>query len=490
MMKTTKLAGLWLLLCITSCQDFLNIEPQDQISKTEALRTLDGIDAAIVGAYSSLGERAYYGQYFPAYPELAGHMQPNPAAAGTAGVAENANAVIATFREGNFFTTDAGYENNNFDGFYATLYEHLNRVNNIIEALEALETDQPTRRNSLLGEALALRAIAHFDLLRLYAQPYRATANGSHLGVVLAERPFEVTERPARRSVAEGFALVEADLQEAIALLGPDARRTTDRVWLTPNVARGLLARAYAYRENWEGAVEQTTQIINAGQVTLLDPGDYVETWAEQRFNPEVLWNLDLQRYRNDDAGSAALIASIARIVGMPSDSDFIPYCRVAPGLLNLFEAEDIRRSLYLEVDGQVYCSKYALQPNFISNFPMLRLSEIYLLRAEAYAKLGQDALAQADYNLIHQRAVEDAEPLTLTGADLQEAIFKERRRELALEGHLLFDLKRTGRPVEREGCLLANPNCTLSYPDYRFVLPVPQSALNANPNLMQNPGY
>ncbi|MHC4379410.1 MAG: RagB/SusD family nutrient uptake outer membrane protein, partial [Planctomycetota bacterium] len=113
------------------------------------------------------------------------------------------------------------------------MYNHLNRVNNIIAALETLETDQEARRNSLRGEALALRAIAHFDLLRLYAQPYLFTEDGSHPGVVLAERPFEVTERPARRTVAEGYTLIESDLLRAVELLGPSARRTTDRISLT-----------------------------------------------------------------------------------------------------------------------------------------------------------------------------------------------------------------------------------------------------------------
>jgi hypothetical protein len=479
-----------LLLALSSCQDFLNIEPQDQISKDEALNTLEGIDAAIIGAYSSLGASDYYRQHFTAYPELAGNMQPNPAAAGSDGVAGNQSAIITTYREGNFFTINPGYENNSFDNFYAVLYNHLNRVNNIIAALETLETDQEARRNSLRGEALALRAIAHFDLLRLYAQPYLFTEDGSHPGVVLAERPFEVTERPARRTVAEGYTLIESDLLRAVELLGPSARRTTDRIWLTPLIARGLLARAYAYQGNWAGVVEQTTAVINAGQVTLLNPDDYVDTWAEQQFNPEVLWYLDLQRFRNADAGSAGLIASIARVVGAPSDVENPPFCTVTQDLLDRLEEGDIRRELYQEIEGQVYCSKYALQPNSISNFPMLRLSEIYLLRAEAYAKLGQDALAQADYNLIHQRAVADAIPTTLTGTELQEEIFEERRRELALEGHLLFDLKRTGRSVERDNCLPANPNCDLAYPDYRFALPIPQSALNANPNLIQNQGY
>lgn len=343
-----------LLLALSSCQDFLNIEPQDQISKDEALNTLEGIDAAIIGAYSSLGASDYYRQHFTAYPELAGNMQPNPAAAGSDGVAGNQSAILTTYREGNFFTINPGYENNSFDNFYAVLYNHLNRVNNIIAALETLETDQEARRNSLRGEALALRAIAHFDLLRLYAQPYLFTEDGSHPGVVLAERPFEVTERPARRTVAEGYTLIESDLLRAVELLGPSARRTTDRIWLTPLIARGLLARAYAYQGNWAGVVEQTTAVINAGQVTLLNPDDYVDTWAEQQFNPEVLWYLDLQRFRNADAGSAGLIASIARVVGAPSDVENPPFCTVTQDLLDRLEEGDIRRELYQEIEGQV----------------------------------------------------------------------------------------------------------------------------------------
>ncbi len=479
-----------ILLLGTACQGLLDVAPQDQISNEEALSSPEGIQAAMAGAYSTLGESGYYLRAMVAYPELAGHLAPNPDAVSSGDFSGNLATPIVDLRDAHFFALQPTYEDSSLDEFYRVLYILLGRVNNILEALPAVEGLTEAERNSLQGEALALRALAHFDLLRLYAQPYRFTPNAAHPGVVLLDAPLPVTARPARSTVAEGFSLVEADLLQAISLLNSFAQRTTEAVWLTPTAARGLLARVYAYRENWEGVVEQASRVIESGGLALLNPGEYVDTWAQQLPSPEAIWYVDLQRHRNADPSSTGLIFSMARVAGVPEDLEVVPYARVSNDLLSLYGEEDLRRELFIEIGGQAYCRKYSLRPNYVSNFPILRLSELFLLRAEAYAALGQDALAQADYNLIHQRAVDDAPAIGLTGQALRDEIFKERRRELALEGHLLFDLARTGRGVERQDCLPGNLNCSLPFPDFRFVLPIPQSALNANPNLTQNEGY
>ena len=118
----------------------------------------------------------------------------------------------------------------------------------------------------------------------------------------------------------------------------------------------------------------------------------------------------------------------------------------------------------------------------------MIRLSEVYLNRAEAHARSGNDAGAQADLNLIRQRALATAPDVTLTGSDLLDEILIERRRELCYEGHRLFDITRHKQGVVRVDN--TGDTANYSYPGNYFIFPIPQPEMDLNPNITQNPGY
>jgi len=120
-------------------------------------------------------------------------------------------------------------------------------------------------------------------------------------------------------------------------------------------------------------------------------------------------------------------------------------------------------------------------------NTPIIRLAEIYLIRAESRARNGS-AGAVDDLMAIRKRAWPDAPDVTATGDDLIEEIIKERRIELAFEGHRLWDLMRLKRDVVRTDC--SAPICLISYPNERFILPIPAQEIDANPNMTQNDGY
>ena len=121
-------------------------------------------------------------------------------------------------------------------------------------------------------------------------------------------------------------------------------------------------------------------------------------------------------------------------------------------------------------------------------NVPVIRLSEVYLNRAEANARSGQDAAAQADLNLIRQRGLATAPDVTATGQDLLDEILRERRIELGYEGHRIFDITRHRLDVVRVDC--TSDVCFYPYPGPFFILPIPQDEMDVNPNITQNPGY
>ena len=476
------LLGLAFVL-LGGCADFLTIDPQDELSRDETLGNIRGLRTAVVGVYTLLGDGDYYQQEMIALPEMTGNLEPNPSSSSTP--LTERGTVVRTYLEPYAFSVDAAYANSSLENFYRTGYEVLYQISDILSAIPQLTDGTEAERQSLRGEALSLRAIVHFDLVRAFAQAPGFSADGSHPGIVLIEARPEVFDQPARASIAEVYELIVADLTAATDLIDPVlSRRSPGAIWLTPTVTRGLLARVEAYRQNWLAVIEQCDALLATTNIPLTTTDQYLDEWQALNLR-ETLFEIDLQRYISPTASS---LSSLGDLFGVGRDE---PILRVTDDLLELYAASDIRRELYTaNEDGDVLSEKYPFDPSLIRNAPVLRLSEIYLLRAEAYAATGQEAAARADYDRIHQRAVPDAPPTTLAGAELLAEIRRERRRELALEGHHHFDLSRWGADVERQDCFNFVDRCNLSYPDNRYILPIPLEAILRNPALQQNPGY
>ena len=484
MKKYTIYICFWALFTLHACKGFLDVSPRDELSNDDALSTLAGVRAAMVAAYHGLTFQEHYRQLYALYPDLAGNMEMSPNAVNSGSVAESENAAIVTWRETAGFNNRALYDNSLFGSVYAQLYRHINRANNLIAALPGLTEGTEAERKSLLGEAHVLRAIGYLSLVNLYGQHYTFTAGGKHPGVPLLLRTPSTFDTPARATVGEVYALIVSDLKTGIENIGAAAQRSARPIWLSPCAARALLARVYAYMENWEGVVEMSNAVINTCNYPLSAGEAYISGWASSNLS-EAIFYVDLQEYKADD-GSQANITAHSLIIG---SSNPTPVCRATQDLLALFPSGDLRRRLYLpNGKGDILCAKYPYAPNYLANFPMLRLSEQYLLRAEAYAELNNDAAARADLNRTYLRANPGAAPVSAVGTALKAAIMEERRRELAFEGHLLFDLARKRQPIRRLDC--TSGNCLLNYPDFRYVLPIPLDAVVNNKALVQNEGY
>jgi len=365
--------------------------------------------------------------------------------------------------------------------FWAEIYEAINMANQIINAPFKPAPAVQDEYNQIIGEAYAVRALAHFDLVRLFAQHYTFTAGASHLGVPIVTK-FDIASNPARNTVAEVYAQVISDFNEAISLMTMDSGNSGR---FSKDAAQALLSRVYLYMEDFVNAETLASAVINSGKYALVDSADYATMFCPGLSSEAILEviNIQVDRYAFDHVGY------MYQKIGY---GDYLP----SKDLLNLIDDNDVRKTTFVldeELVGQYGDYRVNKFPsegedNGTDNIPVIRLSEVYLNRAEARAKLGNDAGAQADLNMIRQRGLPTAPAITVTGQALLEDIAIERRVELCFEGHRIFDITRHKQNLVRVDCTA--PVCTVNYPDDRFILPIPLVEMDVNPNMVQNPGY
>lgn len=477
-------------LTAAACTDFLTVEPVDELSRADLLGTVDGADAAVVGLYALLGDGDYYRERMPIYADVAPNLLPEGGAVDIADLngkrLEYATIYGLDLTAAYDGAGPNGGADSGLDNLYAHAYTLLYQANDVLAALDSLTEGPPERLASLRGEALVVRALVHHDLVRLFAQAPGFSADGAHAGVALILSPPGVTDRPARATVAEVYAAIRDDLEVAESLLSSGlSRRSSAPLWIDQTVAQGLLARVAAYQGDWETCYAAADRCLGAADAPLLSRDDYLVAWTADEMT-EAFWRLDLQRLAEFDATDE--LESTASVIGVGAEK---PFASVSAGLLEAFTPADIRRQLFVaDTVGRVLSLKWPSIAPAIRNPTLLRRSEVVLLRAEAAVELGRLDKALADLSEIALRADPDAELPPLSQDALRQNIRQERRRELALEGHHFFDLGRWGADLVRADCPAFVERCTLTYPDDRYVLPIPLDAIERNPNLTQNPGY
>jgi hypothetical protein len=251
---------------------------------------------------------------------------------------------------------------------------------------------------------------------------------------------------------------------------------------MSAEAAQAILSRIYLYMEDWSNAASMASSVISSGKYTLATGTAYTEMFATGGSSEAVF---EIQMTDTDNRGSDHL-GGMYRASGY---GDYLP----AKDLLDLIPADDARWGFY-EVDPGltgIYAAHRVMKwplSNGSDNVPVVRLSEVYLNRAEANARAGNDAAAQADLNMIRQRARPSAPAVTATGAALLAEIQLERRIELAYEGHRVHDLMRNKMDVNRVD--VTGDVAFMAYPCNFCVLPIPQPETDVNSNMAQNVGY
>jgi hypothetical protein len=451
---------------LQACTGKLDVKPSNSLEEGEALGDLAAIQSAIAGTYDAMQKTEYYGRNYWLMTEVSGD---NVYIA-----AKNSNRFISSFkREYNVQDADV-------TDLWKGIYKTILGANNVINSVDAVTGDQEAK-NIAKGEALFIRALGYADLVNMFAKPYRNT-NGSQSGVPLKLK-FAVVQTP-RSSVADVYTQIIADLTASKKLLvnvGADTKFHASQY-----AASALLARIYLAKGDDQAAITEATNVISAG-FTLTTPAS-LATFYSTAGNPEEIFTLRFTG-NAEDLGSD----NIGQMYLKPGYGDV----RVSPDLSGIFIPADKRTALIGVFSdgstGEKTNLKFASQDGIsgMHSPKILRLAEMYLIRAEAYAHLNQGANAIADLNTL--RAQRGLTPLAgIADKDVLDYVLTESRKEFMFEGHRYFDLMRNGKDVVRNFChnlLEITAPCTISAGSSIAICPIPQAELNTNP-IEQNTGY
>jgi starch-binding outer membrane protein, SusD/RagB family len=459
-----KLKFLLLSICtisLISCTKVLDQQPQASLNPETAFSTRTGVEAGLLGIYDGFQSGDHYGLAIWIYADL---YADNLAHTGTFPTfAQIANKQLLA-------------DNTNIGGMWNRIYNTINRANNVIVQAEKLN-DPAFNKVAAIAEARALRAIAYFDLLRFFGGSTGGYAKAGGVGIPLYTQP---TLSPAdgapksRATEADVYTQILADLD--FAILNVPATAAVGR--LTKNAVTAMRARVQLYREQWSDAEIMATNVISqfAAQPNggLVAGVDYANLWLSKNVRPESIWEL---QYFADDGNSGAFYY-------YPNANGGRNEITSSSSLALAHETGDLRRAINvtaaapgIPANKTRKFSRTAGDDNII----LIRLAELYLIRAEARArKIPSDiAGAQADLNVIRTRA--GLSPTTAATTDnLILAIQQERRIELAHEGHRWFDLRR----YNTYGALGITES-------FRSLWPIPQrEVLTSGGIIAQNSGY
>ena len=456
-----------------SCSDFLTREPVEQVSINDQLKNKKGILEALNGAYYQLRSTIQ-----SEVPYLYGDLQ-----VGNLGFSPSSNTSIITTptRVVNIYNFDDRKIESNISMFYSDSYQLINNLNLILQYVDNISDATDSEKKEIKAEALAMRALIHFQLYRIYGQNYTYTPDASHLGIVYNTAPLQVgIDYPVRKTVAETFALLEADIKDAISLFQDEKAIPTvsPRNFLSKNAAKAIGADIALWKNDWQQAFDYSNDLIENSGLALYSIDTDSKDWAI----PELI--LELPNSNNN----ASLTANIYNYNTASSRSNYV----ASSDLINLLPSSDKRRQLFeirslrTSVNGILTMVPYYFTTKFKYNVKnaVYRLSELYFIRAEAALHLGNATQALNDINKIRNRA--GIPELTSINIDL---LLEEKRREFAFENKSFFDLMRNHKNVVRNiGCI--STNCSPTYPNDKFVLPIPQQTIDVNSFMQQNPGY
>lgn len=458
------------------CEGFLTEEPIMSQSDKLTLSTYKGLDQATAGAYAPLASLGWYGADFILINELK-----------TSNGKKYIDTQFDTGRLNEWY--NLLYSKSTTSSVWGAAYYVISAANNVLANLDGKGAAQDL--NNLKAECLFLRAFSHFDAVRTYAQPYCFTADASHAGIPIIITVQQPSDKPVRESVAKVYAQIISDLLAAESLISPTYKRASAKnpaSVVSLQAIQALLSRVYLYSENWEKAAEYATKVIDSGKYTMWTKEDLEESACyteDARTGGEVIFEVYgglTDSYGGGNTGICSMTTKNNYGDGGASLD-----------IINLYEDGDVRKTLFLnETDEktgqQVYwTSKYkgkGLATPDVSNVIILRLSEMYLNRAEAAIKgnlSGYDPVA--DITMVASNRGVAASPATQSGVML------ERRKELAWEAHLWFDLGRTKQNMTRvdvaDGIVK-----DVQWGNHLWAMPIPESEHIANPNLTRNPGY
>lgn len=437
-----------LMACTTD-----DLEPtlaQDK-EDSNAFENVADMEGVLKGMYNRLTPSDYYGRDYLVTNEV---RTPNTWSNGQSGR----------------FVSQAGF-NQGAGGLYIwdDAYAAIASANILIGLnIESLEGNLEYARH-IQGQAYAIRALAHFDLLKTYGQQH----SGGSLGIPYVKEFKGEDLLPARGTVEENRAAIMEDLDQAFEFMD-EQFFDPSKEFLSKYGAPALKSRVAVYFGDWETARDAAERVIESNKYSVPGPEQFLESWASDGGVNSIL---ELAYGDADNPGTN----SMEQIYRGCTYGDISATEEVYN---NLYESEDDVRTELLgteECDGVIRLRNAAKFPRRDSNINVIRYEEVVLNYAEALFELGEGDPLQW-LNLIPENRNAD-----LYSEVTKENILEERREEFLFEGLYYWDLLRTGQNIVREQ---SDQPINIPYGDHRLTYPIPLAELDANSNLIQNPGY
>ncbi len=469
----------------SSCSDFLEQNPQTDLSENDFYKTADDILSAVNGAYSSLQENDIYGNWY-VFGEIPSDNTRN-----------QLSGSVTTQNEFDQFYIDT--QNSMIANLWKAAYKVINRTNTVLGRIDGIDINADLANRYKL-ECKFIRALMYFNLVRVYGD----------VPLVLKEISISESYDILREPKENVYNQIIADLKEAQGL--PVSYPTAEDGRATQGAAKALLADVYMTLHKYAEAETILAEIINSGRYSLLEntPGSLNIDGYKNVFSPvnhnskEGIFEIQFLKggygegsnYANNFAPENSGTNVVA--VGGTGGNN-IPEMDI----YNAYEEGDLRRDFSMSlgyydnrknnewVESRYVC-KYMDVPyqnnDASNNYPVIRYADVILMYAEALNQNGKTAEACKYLNMTRRRGfgyqTTETSPVDLQTTDKAQfslMVEQERRVELAFENHRWFDLIRTGRAVE----VMRSKGFSLN--ETNLICPIPQKQIDVNPKLTQN---
>ncbi len=486
---------------LSSCvNDWLDVAPSDGTDADAALTSSSDLDAARTGMYKALKGNSslvdYYGQQFFVYGDV------------HAGDDYQYNNIGGSNRASFYY--DMNYQTasefNTSTVSWQSPYVVIGRANRIIAAAEGGKLSDAVEAKAKIeqyaAESKVLRALGHFDLVRIYGKPYTED-QGASLGVPLVTGVLESNAKPARSTVAEVYTQVVKDLTEAISsnALATETEPGYVSVW----GAKAILSRVYLNMGDYANALSVAEDIIKNSGAALWTRDQYFKAWDASTPNEsEFLFRLNVAGSTdNNDLNGIGNLQQRDGYKEMVATKKFVDMLTSDP--------KDVRNDMFLPAKAEKEVAVYGTNKVFLNKLrgqggnlrnvtivPIIRLSEVYLTAAEC-AFRNNDKTKAVEYlnDLVKNRTTTEASLATVDNITL-ERILIERRKELIGEGQRYFDALRNNETITRYTSeadkgwhkTLSKEAQSFNRDYFKAIAAIPQAEINANPNIKQNTGY
>ena len=490
---------------LSSCvNDWLDVAPSDGTDADAALTSSSDLAAARTGMYKALKGNSslvdYYGMQFFVYGDV--HAGDDYQYNNIGGSNRASFYYDMNYQTASEFTSSTSSSTVTWKSPYIV----IDRANRIIAAAEGGALSDAAEAKATIdqyaAEAKVLRALAHFDLVRIYGKPYTED-QGASLGVPLVTEVLESNAKPARSTVAEVYTQVVKDLTEAISsnALATETEPGYVSVW----GAKAILSRVYLNMGDYANALSVAEDIIKNSGAALWTRDQYFKAWDASTPNEsEFLFRLNVAG--STDSNDLNGIGNLQQRDGykeMVATKKFVDMLTSDP--------KDVRNDMFLPATAPKEVATYGTNKVFLNKLrgqggnlrnvtivPIIRLSEVYLTAAEC-AFRNNDKTKAVEYlnDLVKNRTTTVASLATVDNITL-DRILIERRKELIGEGQRYFDALRNNETITRYTSeadkgwhkTLSKEAQSFNRDYFKAIAAIPQAEINANPNIKQNTGY